>query len=290
MFSGVFTALVTPFTAKGEVDYKCLENLIEWQITEGIHGLVICGTTAETPTLSKDEKHKIIKAAIAKVAGRVPVIVGTGTNSTYDTMEETKFAKEAGADAALVVCPYYNKPSQDGLYRHYNMVADIGLPVVVYNVPSRTVVDISFNTLKTLTDNKNIVAVKDATGDMARVVQYKNEMKEDFALLSGDDGTFLGFLAQGGHGCISVTANVAPKKCVELYNMWKKGDIAKVTEIRDSMYHLHNAMFVDVNPCPVKYALSALGKCNEFVRLPLLPLSAISKSKVDVAMEKAGIK
>ena len=289
MFKGSFTALITPFKA-GEVDEEAYCRLIEWQITEGTHGLVPVGTTGESPTLSHKEHRRTIEICIETAAGRVPVIAGTGSNSTAEAIDFTRHAARAGADAALVVTPYYNKPTQDGLYRHYKALNDCAdIPILIYNIPGRCVIDMSVETMTRLFELPNIIGVKDATANMARISQQRAAMGPDFNQLSGEDATALGFMAHGGHGCISVTANIAPRLCAEFQNACLAGDFAEALEIQDRLMPVHDALFVESNPAPVKYAASCLGLCGAETRSPLAPLGAGSCKRVEEALEKAGL-
>lgn len=289
MFKGSITALITPFQ-NGEIDWKSFDNLVEWQIEQGTHGLVPCGTTGESPTLSHDEHNKIVKRCIEIVAGRIPVIAGSGSNSTAEAIELTTKAKDDGADAALIVTPYYNKPTQDGLFEHYKTLAKIGIPIIIYNIPGRSVVDMSNETLARLAEISNIVGVKDATADLARPLAIRNLIGEDFCQLSGEDATATGYLAQGGHGCISVSSNVAPALCSEQHEAWQNGDLKTMASCRDALAPLHSALFVESSPAPVKYAASQLGLCSDEVRMPLVKASDNCRKIVDHAIEFAGLK
>jgi 4-hydroxy-tetrahydrodipicolinate synthase len=286
---GSIPALITPFR-DGKVDIKAFEAFVDWQISEGTHGLVPCGTTGESPTLSDDEFAAVVGAAVKVSKGRVPVIAGTGSNSTSHAIELTQLAQKLGADIALVVTPYYNKPTQDGLYLHYAAIAEATrLPILIYNIPGRSVIDMTPDTMGRLAKLSNIVGVKDATANMARVTQQRATCGPKFVHLSGEDGTALGFNATGGVGCISVTANIAPRLCAEFQNACTKGDYAKARELHERLMPLHDTLFCETSPSPVKYAASLLGKCEETVRLPLAPLSETSKAKVRAAMTKAGL-
>ncbi len=288
-FRGSFTALVTPFK-NGAVDEKAFRGLVDWQIAEGTNGLVPVGTTGESPTLSHDEHKQVVEWCIDQAKGRVPVIAGAGSNSTAEAIELARHAQEAGADAALVVTPYYNKPTQEGLYQHFKAINDaIGIPIIIYNIPGRSIVDMSVDTMKRLYDCKNITGVKDATANMVRVSQQRAEIGEDFNQLSGEDGTCLGFMAHGGHGCISVTSNVAPRLCAEFQSACLKGDYAAALKLQDKLMPLHQHLFCETNPSPAKYALSLLGKCSDTVRLPMVTLSDKSKALVRDAMVHAGL-
>src|SRR6201991_1054060 len=272
-FRGSFTALVTPFK-NGSLDEAAFRSLVSWQIAEGTHGLVPVGTTGESPTLSHDEHKRVVQWCIEEAKGRVPVIAGAGSNSTREAVELAQHAESAGANAVLIVTPYYNKPTQEGLYQHYKAINDaIGIPIIIYNIPGRSVIDMSVETMKRLFDLKNIAGVKDATANVIRVSQQRAALGPDFNQLSGEDGTALGFMAHGGHGCISVTSNVAPRLCAEFQRACLKGDYAAALKLQDKLMPLHNALFIETNPSPAKYALSLLGRCAETVRLPMVRLA-----------------
>ena len=289
LFKGVLTALVTPFRDDA-VDEEALVRLIERQVAAGVHGLVPVGTTGETATLSHDEHRRVVELCIATAAGRIPVIAGCGSNCTAEAVELTRHAKTVGADAALVVTPYYNRPSQEGLYAHYAAINEaVQLPVLVYNVPSRTAGDISNDTLASLGRLPNIVGVKDATGDLARASLMRRSCGEDFVMLSGDDPTAIGYIAHGGHGCISVTSNVAPQACVACLEAALAGDFATARVWQDRLIHLHKAVFADASPAPTKWALSTLGLCTEDVRLPITPCLEAVRPRVREAMAQAGV-
>ena len=289
MFRGSFTALVTPFK-NGGLDERAFRDLVEWQIAEGTDGFVPVGTTGESPTLSHDEHHKVVEWCIDQAKGRVPTIAGAGSNSTAEAIDLCKHAEKAGADAVLVVTPYYNKPTQDGLYRHYKAINDaINIPVIIYNIPPRSVIDMSVETMAKLSQLKNIAGVKDATAKLDRVSMQRQACGEDFIQLSGEDGTALGFNAHGGQGCISVTSNVAPRLCAEFQDSCLAGDYAKALKIQDRLMPLHVALFVESNPAPAKYALSLLGKTSDHCRLPLAPLQESTKRIVREAMIHAGL-
>ena len=289
MFSGSITALITPFR-DGVVDEKAYQDFIEWQIKEGTDGLVPCGTTGESPTLSHPEHHRVVELCVEAAGGRVPVIAGTGSNNTAEAIDLTRHAKKAGADAALVVTPYYNKPTQEGLYRHFKAIHDaVDLPIVLYNIPGRCVIDMSIETMARLAELPNIVGVKDATADLARPLRTRKAIGTDFCQLSGEDITVAGFLAQGGVGCISVTSNVAPGLCAQLHDAWVSKDMETFDAIRDRLAPLHDAMFCESNPCPAKYGASLLGKCTPDVRAPLIEISDASKATVKAAMDAAGL-
>lgn len=286
---GVFTALVTPFQ-NGAVDEAAVARLVERQIAAGVHGLVPVGTTGEGATLSRDEHFRVMDLVIAEAAGRVPVIAGCGNNSTIQAIRLVRHAKSAGAAAALVVAPYYNRPSQEGLYAHFAAVAEaVDLPVVVYNVPSRTGVDIADETLARLSAIPSIVGVKDATADLARVSLQRLMCGPDWILLSGDDPTALGYMAHGGHGCISVTANVAPAQCARFYDACLQEDWSEALRLQDRLIRLHKALFLDASPAPSKFALAHLGLCEEAVRLPLVACAPAVRPAVLEAMNAAGV-
>ncbi len=288
-FRGSFTALVTPFQ-NGTVDEKAFRALVVWQIDEGTKGLVPVGTTGESPTLSHDEHKQVVEWCIAEVRGRVPVIAGAGSNSTREAIDLAQHAEKAGADAVLVVTPYYNKPTQEGLYHHFKAVNDaIGIPIIIYNIPGRSVIDMSVDTMQRLYELENIAGVKDATASMVRVSQQRATLGPEFNQLSGEDATALGFMAHGGHGCISVTSNVAPRLCAEFQNACLRGDYGAALKLQDKLMPLHQNLFVETNPSPAKYALSLLGKCDDAVRLPMVALSDTSKAAVRDAMVHAGL-
>ena len=288
-FKGVLTALVTPFR-DGALDEAAFVALVERQIAAGVHGLVPVGTTGETATLSHAEHRRVVSLCVATAKGRVPVIAGAGSNATAEAIDLAAHAKAAGADAALVVTPYYNRPNQEGLYRHYAAInAAVRLPIIVYNVPSRTSVDISNDTLERLSALPNIVGVKDATGDMSRPSVQRRACGEDWGLLSGDDPSALGYMAHGGHGCISVTSNVAPRACASFYNACLAGDFAVALALQDRLIRLHRALFLDASPAPTKFALARLGLCREEVRLPLAPCAEGPQDEILAAMTEAGV-
>lgn len=289
MFKGSFTALITPFLS-GKVDEKAYQSLVEWQISSGTHGLVPCGTTGESPTLSHDEHMRVTELCIEAAHGKVPVIAGAGSNSTEEAIMLTRHAKQAGADAALIVTPYYNKPTQQGMILHFTAIADaVDLPLIIYNIPGRSVIDMSVETMASLAAHANIIGVKDATADLVRPVNTRAAIGDEFCQMSGEDGTAVAFLAHGGHGCISVTANVAPKLCADMHNAWMAVDITKVMEINDKLMPLHNALFIETSPGPVKYAASLLGRCGEELRLPLSSIADGSKQAVREAMTSVGL-
>jgi len=286
---GSITALITPFK-NGELDEEALRKIIAWQIAEGTNGLVPVGTTGESPTLSHKEHMRVVELCVQIAAGRVPVIAGAGSNSTREAIELTRHAKEVGADAALSVAPYYNKPTQEGLYRHFAAIAEaVDLPIVLYNIPGRSIVEISVETMARLAKIANIVGVKDATGNMARASCDRAALPKDFIRLSGEDATTLGFMAHGGRGCISVTSNVAPKLCAEFQKACLAGDYAKALTYQDRLMALHDALFCEASPAPTKYAASLLGLCEADVRLPIVPLSEEGSKTVRTAMAQAGL-
>lgn len=288
-FRGSFTALVTPFR-DGALDEKAFRAFVDWQIEEGTHGLVPVGTTGESPTLSHDEHKLVVEWCIAQSAGRVPVIAGAGSNSTAEAVDLARHAEKAGADAVLVVAPYYNKPGQEGLYQHYKAVNDaIGIPIIIYNIPGRSVVDVSVETMTRLFELPNIAGVKDATANLARVSQQRQAMGPGFNQLSGEDATALAFMAHGGDGCISVASNVAPKLCSQLQSACLSGDYKAALDLQDRLFPLFQALFVETNPSPTKYALSVLGRMSDEARLPMVPVSEKTRDIVRAAMVHAGL-
>lgn len=289
MLKGSFVALLTPFR-DGAVDETAYGAFIEWQIEQGTHGLVPCGTTGESPTLSHGEHMRAVELCVEVTKGRVPVVAGTGSNSTDEAILLTRHAKEAGADAALVITPYYNKPSQEGLYQHFKAIHDAtDFPIILYNVPGRCVVDMSVATMARLAKLPNIVGVKDATADLTRPSATRRAIGNDFCQLSGEDATVLAFLGEGGHGCISVTANVAPKLLSQMHEAWMRGDFAAAHAIQDRLMPVHDVLFIDTNPCPVKYAASLQGHCSGELRLPLVAVSPAHKEQIRAALESTGL-
>jgi 4-hydroxy-tetrahydrodipicolinate synthase len=289
MFKGSITALLTPF-ANGGLDEKAFQTLVDWQIKEGTDGLVPCGTTGESPTLSHDEHRRVTEMCVEVAAGRVPVIAGCGSNSTSEAVGLIKHARKAGATGALVVTPYYNKPTQEGMYQHFKALHDAAdLPIIIYNIPGRSVVNMSVETMARLAKLPNIVGVKDATGDLARVPLQRAAMGPDFIQLSGEDQTALGFMAHGGRGCISVTSNIAPRLIAEFQRHCLAGEYDLALELQDRLTGLHEAMFVETSPGPVKYAASLLGLCSADMRLPMAPVSEATRLRVQEAMNKAGL-
>ncbi len=289
MFKGSMPALITPF-ANGEVDENALKELVEWHVAEGTHGLVPVGTTGESPTLSHAEHERVIKIVVETAAGRLPIIAGAGSNNTVEAIRLMQYAQKVGADAGLVVTPYYNKPTQRGLIAHYTAIHDAcDLPIIIYNIPGRSVIDMTPATMGELAKLPRIVGVKDATGDLARVPRTRITCGTDFIQLSGEDGTALGFNAHGGVGCISVTANVAPKLCAEFQNATLAGDYTKALEYLDRLMPLHDAIFTEPGVVGSKYALSLLGKCSPEVRSPLTELLPETKAQIKAAMQHAGL-
>lgn len=289
-FRGSFPALITPMK-DGAVDEVAFRKFVGWQIAEGTHGLVPVGTTGESPTVTPEEHKRIVRLCVEVADGRIPVIAGAGSNSTAEAIEYARHAKSAGADGALIVVPYYNKPTQDGIYAHYRAIADaVDIPIIVYNVPGRTVANISVETLARLShDCKNIVGTKDASADLTRPSRQRLASGVNFIQMSGEDGTALGFNAHGGVGCISVTANVAPKLCSQLQEATLRGDYAEALKIQDRLMPLHHALFIETSPGPIKYAVSLLGLCTPEARLPMVPISEESKAAVRAAMIHAGL-
>ncbi|WP_135470635.1 4-hydroxy-tetrahydrodipicolinate synthase [Crenalkalicoccus roseus] len=290
MFQGSMVALITPMRADGSVDEKAFQDLVEWQIGEGTEGLIPVGTTGESPTLSHDEHKRVVELCVEAARGRVPVIAGTGSNSTAEAIDLTRHAKKAGADACLVVTPYYNKPTQEGLYLHFKAIADaVDLPMFIYNIPPRSVIDMSVETMARLARHPNIVGVKDATANLTRPLHTRRACGEDFIQLSGEDHTALAFNAAGGAGCISVTANVAPRLCAEMQKAWREGRVREAMAIQDRLTPLHDAMFCETSPGPVKYAASLLGKTADHCRLPLAPVAEPNRRRIREAMVSVGL-
>ncbi len=290
MFKGAITALITPFN-NGEIDEKSLAKIIEWQISEGINGFVPVGTTGESPTLNHEEHGRVVKLTIDVTKGRVPVIAGAGSNSTSEAVEMAKFAQQAGADGVLCVSPYYNKPSQEGLFQHFSTIANaISIPLILYNIPPRSIVDISVETMSRLrTSCPNIIGVKDATGDLGRVSLQRIALGEDFNQISGEDMTALAYNANGGHGCISVISNIAPKLFSQLQATSLSGDFKTALEIQDKLTPLMQTLFTEPSPAGVKYVASKLGLCSTELRLPMVQLTKPTEKLLDAAMEHAGI-
>lgn len=286
---GLFTALVTPFK-DDRVDDEAFQSLVEWQIGKGVHGLVPCGTTGESPTLTFEEHIHVIKLCVEAANGRVPVLAGTGSNSTHEAIDLTRAAKEVGANAALSVVPYYNRPSQEGLYRHFQAIHHaVDIPIVLYNIPGRSAVDITNQTIARLAELPNIIGIKDATGRLDRVTPLNALVGSEFVQLSGEDMTAVGFNAMGGDGCISVTANVAPGRCAQIQEACMRGDYQKAQQLQVMLVDLHETMFVEPSPAPAKYALSLMNKCMPDVRLPIIPPSDPAKRRIQDALLGAGV-
>ena len=293
MFKGSIVALITPFK-DSNLDEESFTSIIHYHLKNGTNGLVPGGTTGESPTITHDEHERIIEICVKESKGEIPVIAGTGSNSTDEAISLTKFAEKAGADAALIVTPYYNKPTQEGLYQHYKAINDsCGIPIIIYNIPPRSVVDMSVDTMARLFELKNIMGVKDATANLDRVTQQKSKMGDEFLQLSGEDGTALEFNLKGGRGCISVTANIAPKLCSEFQqaSLAKNNNnlISKAKEMNEKLLPLHTSLFIESSPSPVKYGASLLGLCSEDVRLPLVKITEHARHIVKSAMNKAGL-
>ena len=289
MFKGVFTALLTPFK-NGELDEVSFRSFIDFQIESGIHGLVPVGTTGESPTVSHDEHKLAVEICIDQASKKVPVIAGTGSNNTAEAIELTNHACEKGADAALVVTPYYNKPNQEGLYAHYKAIAENSdIPIVIYNIPGRSIVDMNLETMNKLFQIKNIIGVKDATSDISRVFKYKSIIGDGFNQLSGEDATTLAYMTYGGHGSISVTSNIAPKLCSDFMNLCLAGKFDEASKINDKLMKLHECLFLEPSPGPVKYAAEKLGLMSSELRLPLVEISKNTKDRVDEAMKFASL-
>ena len=289
MFRGSITALITPFK-NGAVDEAALRKLVDWQISEGTHGLVPVGTTGESPTLSHDEHERVVEIVVDAAAKRIPVIAGAGSNATAEAIAFTEHAEKAGADGVLHVTPYYNKPTQDGLFAHFEAISQAtALPIIIYNIPGRSIVDMTPETMGRLAALDNIVGVKDATADLGRVAQQEAACGEGFLQLSGEDATAVEFIKQGGHGCISVCSNVAPKLCAAMQEAALNGDFASADELLKKLLPLMDALFCETSPSPAKYAMARLGHCDEEIRLPLLPASAAARAQVDAAMDELGL-
>ncbi len=290
MLRGSITALITPMR-DGAVDEKAFASFVEWQISEGTHGLVPVGTTGESPTVSHEEHHRVVEICIEVANGRVPVIAGAGSNATAEAVSLAQHAEKSGADAVLSVVPYYNKPNQEGLFQHFSAVASsVGIPVILYSVPGRTIVDLSVDTIARLREaHANIAGVKDATGNLERASMQRNKLGKEFILLSGDDSTALAFNAHGGHGCISVTANVAPRLSSKMQEFCMANDFAAAREINDKLVYLHRDLFMEPNPSPAKYVANRLNLCANEMRLPLVPVSKPTQDAMDFAMRHAGL-
>ena len=289
LFHSSYTALLTPFK-DNHVDFESYRKLIDFQIDNGTNGLVPVGTTGESPTLSHEEHKKLVEVCIEQSNGRVPVIAGAGSNSTSEAIEFVKHASNAGADGVLIVTPYYNKPTQSGLLAHYSeLIKHSSKPIIIYDIPGRSVIQMHDDTMATLAENELIVGVKDATADLARPTRLQNLISDDFIQLSGEDGTALAYLAAGGHGCISVTANIAPKLISEMHNAWRAGDIILCQKINKKLMPLHDALFCETSPGPLKYAASLLGMCSQEARLPIVDIENASKKNVKKALENIGL-
>ena len=290
MFKGSIVALITPMRPDGSLDEDAYARFIEWQIAEGTQGLVPLGTTGESPTLSHDEHRRAVQIAVDVAAKRVPVLAGAGSNSTAEAIGLAQHAKAVGADGVMVVTPYYNKPSQEGLFRHYTAVADAaGLPLLIYNIPGRSVIDMSVETMARLAQHPNIVGVKDATANLTRPLHTRRACGPDFIQLSGEDHTVLAFMAAGGHGCISVTANVAPRLCADIHRAWNEGRVAEAIALQDKLVPLHDAMFCEPNPGPAKFGAHLLGFTDPFCRLPLAPITEAAEARVRGTMAELGL-
>ena len=289
MFQGSIPALITPFK-NGNIDYESFYKIIEWSLSEGSHGFVPCGTTGESPTLSHQEHIKVVDECVRIVDKRVPVIAGTGSNNTVEAIEFTNHAEKSGADAALVVTPYYNKPTQEGLQAHFKKIAEsTSLPIIIYNIPGRSIVDMTIDTMSVLSNISNIVGVKDATNDLFRPLLTQTKIQKDFCYLSGEDGTALAYLAQGGQGCISVTANIAPKLCSDMQNLWRERKINLAQDINIKLSKIHHVLFIESSPGPVKYAAELLNLCSAETRLPLVPIKDSTKVLVKECLVEIGL-
>jgi 4-hydroxy-tetrahydrodipicolinate synthase len=289
MFQGSIPALITPFK-NGNIDYESFYKIIEWSLSEGSHGFVPCGTTGESPTLSHQEHIKVVDECVRIVDKRVPVIAGTGSNNTVEAIEFTNHAEKSGADAALVVTPYYNKPTQEGLQAHFKKIAEsTSLPIIIYNIPGRSIVDMTIDTMSVLSNISNIVGVKDATNDLFRPLLTQTKIQKDFCYLSGEDGTALAYLAQGGQGCISVTANIAPKLCSDMQNLWRERKINLAQDINFKLSKIYHVLFVESSPGPVKYAAELLNLCSAETRLPLVSIKDSTKALVKECLVEIGL-
>lgn len=286
MFQGIYTALITPFSG-GKIDEKAFQAFVDWQIEQGVHGLVPCGTTGESPTLSHDEHNRVVDLCLEVAKGRVPVMAGTGSNSTAEAIDLTRHAQKSGAAGALVVSPYYNKPTQEGLYQHFKAIHDAtDIPIVIYNIPGRSVVNITDETLGRLSALPRIVGIKDATGDLARVYSVREKLQKPVALLSGEDMTAVAFNISGGQGCISVSSNIAPKQCALVQTLCLEGNYLDARKAHDELVALHAVMFCETSPSPVKFAASLMGKCSPELRLPMVEPSANSKQAITEVLRK----
>ncbi|HEY2132421.1 MAG TPA: 4-hydroxy-tetrahydrodipicolinate synthase [Acetobacteraceae bacterium] len=290
MFKGSLVALLTPMHADGAVDEKALERFVDWQIAEGTHGVVPVGTTGESPTLSHDEHKRVVEITVSVAKGRVPVIAGAGSNSTSEAIDLAGHAKAAGADAILVVTPYYNKPTQEGMFLHFTAIADaVDIPLIIYNIPPRSVIDMSVETMARLAKHPNIVGVKDATANLVRPLHTRRACGPEFCQLSGEDHTALAFNAAGGAGCISVTGNIAPRLCSEMQTAWQEGRVTDAMAVQNRLVPLHDALFCETSPGPAKFAASLLGLTADFCRLPLAPIAETTRGRVRSAMTDVGL-
>ena len=286
---GSITALITPFQ-NGAVDEKAFRRLVEWQIAEGTHGLVPCGTTGESPTLSHEEHKRVVELCVTTASGRVPVIAGAGSNATDEAVSLSRHAQEVGADAVLSVVPYYNKPTQEGMYRHFAAIAEaIDIPIILYNIPGRSVVEMSVETIARLSKIANIAGVKDATSNLARISRERAVTAPGFISLSGDDATALGYMAHGGHGCISVTANITPRLCADFQEACLHGEFAKALALHDRLMAVHDILFIEASPAPTKYAGSLLGLCSDEVRLPIVAATESARARIREVLSEAKI-
>ncbi|MBM5781972.1 MAG: 4-hydroxy-tetrahydrodipicolinate synthase [Pelagibacterales bacterium] len=288
MTTQTYTALITPFK-NGKIDEKALENLVEFQIKNGVDGIVPCGTTGESPTLSHEEHNLVIEICTKVANKRVKIMAGTGSNSTEEAIMMTNHAKKIGVDSCLIVAPYYNKPTPNGVYQHFKALNECEIPLIIYNIPGRSVINISDDNLAKISELKNVVGIKDATGDLARVASLRLLVKKEFAYLSGEDATVVGFNAMGGNGVISVTSNIAPKMVSDLQKFTAQNDYKSALEIQDKLTSLHAAMFCETNPIPVKYAASLMGLCSSEIRLPLCEPSSEAKARIEKEMKKLGL-
>ncbi len=288
MTTETYTALITPFK-NGKIDEKSLEKLIEFQIKNGVDGIVACGTTGESPTLTHDENNAVIELCVKIAKKRIKVMAGTGSNSTKEAVEMTKFAKKIGANSCLIVAPYYNKPTPEGVFQHFKALNECGIPLIIYNIPGRSVINISDENIARIAELKNVVGIKDATGDLARIASLRLLIKKKFLYFSGEDATVVGFNAMGGNGVISVTSNIAPKMVSDLQKYCAKGDYKKALVLQDKLTNLHASMFCETNPIPVKYAVSLMGLCSSEIRLPLVEPSAAAKVRIKNEMKKLKI-
>lgn len=288
MTTKTYTAIVTPFR-NGKIDENSLEKIVEFQIKNGVDGIVPCGTTGESPTLDHEEHNLVIELCVKIANKRIKVMAGTGSNSTQEAISMTNHAKKIGADSCLIVAPYYNKPTPEGVYQHFKALNECGIPLIIYNIPGRSVINISDENLARIAELENVVGIKDATGDLARVASLRLLINKKFDYLSGEDATVVGFNAMGGNGVISVTSNIAPKMVSDLQKFCAKGDYASALQLQDQLTNLHAAMFCETNPIPVKYAASLLGLCSAEIRLPLVEPSKLAKERIQKEMAKLGL-